>query len=34
MFLLSRQTDEPYTGCWMNDGCVREEAVAPDPREI
>ena len=34
MFMLSRQTDGPYTGCWMNDGCVREEAVAPDPREI
>ena len=33
LFMLSRQTDGPFAGCWMNDGCVREEAAAPDPRE-
>ncbi len=28
VFLLSRQTDGPFAGCWMNDGCIREE---PEP---
>jgi hypothetical protein len=27
-FILSRQKDGPYAGCWMNDGCVRDDADA------
>jgi len=26
IFMLSRQKDGPYAGCWMNDGCVREDS--------
>ncbi len=26
VFMLSRQQDGVYAGCWMNDGCVRDDA--------
>ena len=28
VFLLSLQKDGPFAGCWMNDGCVRDDSDA------
>lgn len=33
VFRLSRQTDGAFAGCWMNDGCVREQSAAPTIRD-
>lgn len=31
LFILSRQTEPPYTGCWMTDSVVADPEVAPLP---
>jgi hypothetical protein len=32
IFMLSRQKDGPFAGCWMNDGCVRDDSDAESHR--
>ena len=31
LFILSRQTEPPYTGCWMTDSVVTDPDLAPPP---
>lgn len=32
IFLVSRQTEGAFAGCWMNDGCVRDDSEAENHR--
>lgn len=32
IFMLSRQADGVYAGCWMNDGCIRDNSDTQDHR--
>ena len=32
IFMLSLQKDGPFAGCWMNDGCVRDDSDAEQHR--